>query len=178
MWKIGFFNIQCLDNLLFGKNFKVAPYFIPNAKINCRWNLKELLIRDDVYTRFDVFSLFISLASFYIKVFFGGVLRWVFVAAHGLSLVVASRGYSSLGWVGFSCCGAQALGARASVVVARGLSSCGSWALERRLSSCGAHAQLLHGMWDPPKPGLAPVSPALAGGLLTTVPSGKPYIKF
>ena len=40
----------------------------------------------------------------------------------------------------FSCCGAQALGARASVVVACGLSSCGSWALERRLSSCGARA--------------------------------------
>ena len=29
---------------------------------------------------------------------------------------------------GFSCCGARALGARASVVVARRLSSCGSWA--------------------------------------------------
>ena len=41
---------------------------------------------------------------------------------------------------GFSCCGAWALGARASVVVARGLSSCGLWALERRLSSCGIWA--------------------------------------
>ena len=39
---------------------------------------------------------------------------------------------------GLSCCEAQALGARASVVVARGLSSCGSRALEHRLSSCGA----------------------------------------
>ena len=39
---------------------------------------------------------------------------------------------------GFSCCGARALGARASVVVAVGLSSCGSRALECRLSSCGA----------------------------------------
>ena len=29
-------------------------------------------------------------------------LRWVFVAAHGLSLVVASRGYSSLWCTGFS----------------------------------------------------------------------------
>ena len=29
---------------------------------------------------------------------------------------------------GFSCCGARALGMRASVVVARGLSSCGTWA--------------------------------------------------
>ena len=41
---------------------------------------------------------------------------------------------------GFSCCGAQALGARASVVVAHGLSSCGSRALERWLSSCGTRA--------------------------------------
>ena len=39
---------------------------------------------------------------------------------------------------GFSCRRAQALGAQASVVVARGLSSCGSRALARRLSSCGA----------------------------------------
>ena len=31
-------------------------------------------------------------------------------------------------------------GARASVVVAHGLGSCGSRALERRLSSCGARA--------------------------------------
>ena len=41
---------------------------------------------------------------------------------------------------GFSCCGAQALGALASVVAARRLSSCGSQALERRLGSCGARA--------------------------------------
>ena len=41
---------------------------------------------------------------------------------------------------GFSCFGARALGAWASVVVARGLSSCGSWALEYRFSSCGTRA--------------------------------------
>ena len=41
---------------------------------------------------------------------------------------------------GFSCCRARALGTRASVVVAHGLSSCGSQALEHRLSSCGARA--------------------------------------
>ena len=62
---------------------------------------------------------------------------------------------------------------RASVAVACGLSSCGSWALERRLSSCGARALLLRGMWDLPRPGLKPVSPALAGGFLTTAPPGK-----
>ena len=74
---------------------------------------------------------------------------------------------------GFSC-GAQGPGAQASVVVARRLSSCGSSVLERRLSSCGARAQLLRCMWDLPGPGLEPVSPALAGGFLTTAPPGKP----
>ena len=74
---------------------------------------------------------------------------------------------------GFSCCRARALGVQASVVVARGLSSCGLWALERRLSSCGARALLLHSMWDLPGPGIEPVSPASAGGFLTTVPPGK-----
>ena len=29
-------------------------------------------------------------------------------------------------------------------------------------------------MWDLPGPGLKPVSPALAGGFLTTAPPGKP----
>ena len=69
--------------------------------------------------------------------------------------------------VGFSCCGARALGTRASVVG-------GSRALERRLSNCGARASLLHGMWELPGPGLEPLSPALAGGFLTTAPPGKP----
>ena len=44
----------------------------------------------------------------------------------------------------------------------------------RRLSSCGSRAQLLRSMWDPPRPGLEPVSPALAGRLSTTAPPGKP----
>ena len=51
---------------------------------------------------------------------------WVFVAARGLSQVAASRSTLRCGaWAshcgGFSCCGARALGARASVVVAHGL---------------------------------------------------------
>ena len=66
----------------------------------------------------------------YLFIYFG--LRWVFVAVRGLSLVAASGGYSSLR--------STALGTRASIVVAHGLSSCGSRALEHRLSSCGARA--------------------------------------
>ena len=30
-------------------------------------------------------------------------------------------------------------------------------------------------MWDPLGPGLEPVSPALAGGFLTTAPPGEPF---
>ena len=67
-------------------------------------------------------------------------LSWFFVAVRGLSLVVASGGYSLLRCVRFSlrwllfvavcglliavpslCCGARALGTRAAAVVARGL---------------------------------------------------------
>ena len=57
------------------------------------------------------------------------------------------------------CCLAQALGAWASVVVI-------PW------------AWLPLGMWDPPRPGIKPMSPALAGGFLTIEPSGKPYNAF
>ena len=83
---------------------------------------------------------------------------------------------------------------------ARAFSSCGKWGplfiavhgpltiaaspvaehrlQTRRLSSCGARAQPLHGMWDLPRPGLEPVSSALAGRLSTTAPPGKPCVPF
>ena len=102
------------------------------------------------------------------------------LAARRFSLVAASGGYSSLRCAaahcgGLSRCGAWALGAQASAVVARGLSSCGSRAPEHRLSSCGAGAQLLRGMWDPPRTGIEPVSPALTGGFPTTAPPGNSH---
>ena len=46
----------------------------------------------------------------------------------------------------------------------------------RRLSSCGSRAQPLRGMWDLPRPGFEPVSPALAGRFSTTAPPGKPHM--
>ena len=61
-------------------------------------------------------------------------------------------------------------GTWASVAAAHGLSSCGSRAPEHRLNSCGIWAQLLYGMWDLPRPGIEPVSPALTGGFFTTEP--------
>ena len=59
----------------------------------------------------------------------------------------------------------------ASLVVEHGLQT-------RRLSNCGSRAQPLRGMWDPPRPGLEPVCPALAGGFSTTAPPGKPWNLF
>ena len=124
---------------------------------------------------------------FLINLFIYLWLRWVFVAVHRLSLVAASRGYSPLQCTGFSLRGLLLLRStgpplrwllllRSTGSRHAGLSNCGLRALERRLSSCGTRAQLLRGMWDLPGPGLKPVSPALAGGLLTTAPSGKPIL--
>ena len=45
----------------------------------------------------------------------------------------------------------------------------------RRLSNRGSRAQLLRGMWYLSRPGLEPVSPALADRFSTTAPPGKPY---
>ena len=59
-----------------------------------------------------------------------------------------------------------------SVVVAHGVSSCASRALEHRLNGCGARASLLCGMWDLPRAGIGPMFPALTGGFLITGPPG------
>ena len=109
-------------------------------------------------------NLFILLIYFW--------LHWVFVVACGLSLAVASGGYSLLRCLCFSLWWLLLL--RSTGSRCTGFSSCGSRALKSRLSSCGARAKLLHGMWDLPAPGLEPMSPALAGRFLTTAPPGKP----
>ena len=96
----------------------------------------------------------VILAIFLKLIIFWG-LHWVFVAMHRLSLVEragATLRYSAQAshCSGFSCRGAWAVGAQASVDVARRLSSCGSQAPEHRLSNCGTWAQLLCSMWNLP----------------------------
>ena len=123
-----------------------------------------------------------SLCTFYLFIIYFW-LHWVFVAACGFLWLRRAGATLRCGarashCSGFSCCRAQALGAQASVVVVRGLSSCGSWALECRLSTCGTRAQPLRGMWDLPRPGLEPLSPALAGRFSTTAPPGKPLTMY
>ena len=87
-------------------------------------------------------------------------LCWVFVSVQGLSLVVASGGHSSSRCAGFSLSWPLLLrstGSRraGSVIVAHG-------------PSCSAACGNL------PRPGLEPMSPALAGRFSTTAPPGKP----
>ena len=102
---------------------------------------------------------------------------YLFLAVLGLRC--CAQAFSSCGKRGLLFVAVRGLfSAVASLVAehglqAHGLSSCGSRALERRLSSCGSRAQLLRGMWDLPRPGLEPVSLALADGFSTTAPPGK-----
>ena len=89
-----------------------------------------------------------------------------------LGLRFCARAFSSCGKQGplfIAVCGPPTIAA--SLVAEHRLQT-------RRLSSCGARAQLLRGTWDLPRPGLEPVSPALAGKLSTTAPPGKPPFEY
>ena len=88
-----------------------------------------------------------------------------FIVVRGLLIAVASL----IAEHGLQEHGLQQLWHAASVAVARGLQSTGSVIVAHRLS-CSAT-----GMWDLPRPGLKPVSPALAGRFLTTPPPGKSH---
>ena len=59
-----------------------------------------------------------------------------------------------------------------------GFRSRSSWArvLEHKLSTCGPRAQSLHDMWDLPRSGIQPMSPALAERFSTTEPLEKPHL--
>ena len=110
----------------------------------------------------------------YVFLFFQ--LCWIFIAMCRFPLVVVSRGYSFLWCVGFSCCRAQALGTWPSIVAAprAQLLWCGGPRV-CRLQRLWHRAQIAQGMWNLPRPGVEPVSPALAGGFPSTGPPGKSW---
>ena len=89
--------------------------------------------------------------------------------------------------LGLRCCSGfflvfiwKLLIAMTSLVAELGLQSswasvnCSSWAPEHRLNSCGSRPYLRSSTWDLPRPGIEPVSPALAGGFFSKEPPGKP----
>ena len=95
---------------------------------------------------------------------------YLFLAVLGLSF--CARAFSSCGkWGPLFIAVRGPLTITASLVAEHRLQT-------RRLSNCGSRAQPLRGMWDLPRPGLEPVSPALAGGFSTTAPPGKPPTSF
>ena len=100
---------------------------------------------------------------FFFNLFIYLWLCWVFISVRGLSLVAASGGHSSL-----RCAGLSLL--RPVPLRSTGSRRAGSVVVAHRLScsvACGIF----------PDQDLNPVSPALAGGFLTTAPPGKPWIQ-
>ena len=71
---------------------------------------------------------------------------------------------------GFSCCRAQALGMRQYL---KGLGSVAA-VLEFQSMGLVVVAQLLSSMWNPPRPGVKSLSPALKGGFSAAGPPAKP----
>ena len=113
-----------------------------------------------------LFFILIIYIFFFIVIFYLFIYFFLFLAVLGLRF--CARAFSSCGKRGPLFIAVRGpLTIAASLVAEHRLQT-------RTLSSCGSWARLLRGMWDPPRPGLEPVSPALAGRLSTTAPPGKP----
>ena len=103
------------------------------------------------------------LGNFFVTFFF---LIYLFMAVLGLRF--CARAFSSCGKRGPLFIAVRwPLTIAASLVAEHRLQT-------RRFRNCGSRAQLLCGMWDLSRPGLEPVSPALAGRFSTSAPPGKP----
>ena len=114
----------------------------------------------------------IELKHLFFKFFFKFIIYLLFLFLAVLGLRFCARAFSSCGeW------GPLFIAVRGPLTIAASLAA--EQRLQTlRLSSCGSQAQLLCGMWDLPRPGLEPVSPALAGRFSTTAPPGKPWAQF
>ena len=115
----------------------------------------------------DLFNIWDLLFSFFL---FFKIIIYLFIYLAVLGLRLCARASPSRGkWGPLPIAVRGPPTIAASLVAEHGLQT-------RRLSSCGSRTQSLRGMWDPPRPGLEPASPALAGRLSTTAPPGKPLI--
>ena len=117
-----------------------------------------------LFFNFFFFNTFI----YFIYLFIFMTVLGLLVFVRGPSLVAAIGGHSS------SRCGGRSSSRCAGLFTIAAPPVAGHRLQTRRLSSCGSRAQLLRGMWDLSRPGLEPVSPALAGRFSATAPPGKP----
>ena len=102
---------------------------------------------------------------------FGFIYLFIYLFMAVLGLRFCTRAFSSCGkW------GPLFIAVHGTLIIAASLVA-EHWLQTRKLSNCGSRAQLLRGMWDLPRPGLEPVSPALADRFSTTAPPGKPFFQ-
>ena len=133
----------------------------PSLQCSLKLNTVELLRTVKTLNKTEEIFKKKNVNFIYLSTYFG--LCWVFVALCGLFSSCGTGGFF-LGAMrarashcsGFSCCGTPALGARASVVAAHGL------------SSCGAPAQLTCILWNLSGTGIKPATSALTGRFPTT----------
>ena len=105
------------------RELKSGLFFIISLRELFHWKLILVLEKHTL-------GIYILIIFYYNCLFLCFWLHWIFVAAHGLSQLVAAELSSSCGGQashcrGFSRCRAQALGTQASAVTALGLSSRG-----------------------------------------------------
>ena len=115
----------------------LAAYIFTIVISSC-WIDSFIIMKCPSLSPVTLFVLFFYFYFFKFILFIYFWLCWVFIAARGLSLVVANGGYSSLWYAGFSLqCPLllRSMGSKST-----GFSRCGLWAVECRLSSCGAQA--------------------------------------
>ena len=140
---------------MLAKSFNFLRLCFPTCKIQ-GLNQKD----SKIYSTLRIYFLFLAALGLrcFTRAFSScGEQGLLFIVVHRLLIAVSSL----VAEHGVQACGLQQLQHAGSVVVAHGLSSCGSW------------AQLLCGIWDLPRPGIEPMSPAVTGRLLTIVPPGK-----
>ena len=104
------------------KTYQVCEALSTMSVTYWMFNLYEIILVIISITNFLITSFF--LYKFILFIYFW--VRWVFVAVRGLSLVVASRGYSLLQCAGFSLRWFLLLRSMGSRHV--GFSNCGTWA--------------------------------------------------
>ena len=113
-----------------------------------RFPYKCTFLREEQLT-FTFFFLILAISCIFIYLFY------LFMAVLGLRFCV--RAFSSCGkW------GPLFIAVRGPLIIAASLVAEHRLQMHR-LSNCGSRAQLLRGMWDLPRPGLEPVSPAFTG---------------
>ena len=134
------------------------PFFCPNH--GNHWSLS-----DPIVLPFQDINGIMQYVIFFFK-FYYYLFSYLFLTVLGLRF--CARAFSNCGKQGPLFIAVRGpLTVVASLVAEHRLQT-------RRLSNCGSRAQPLHSMWDLPRPGLEPMSPALAGRLSTTAPPGKP----